>query len=78
MLVTSRSTPRHVWKFLHRQWRLTRREADKAFVDTAVYGAGFMRMEFKDGVLGCHHVPFKDIVPPWVDPISSSAAPLPR
>lgn len=39
-----RSLPRLVWKRLHRQLRIARRETAKAFEDMAVFGSGCYRV----------------------------------
>ena len=56
-----RSTPRQVWKSIYRQYRIVRRESNKAFLDMVIYGSGAVRTasDVSDGIA---HVPIQDLI----------------
>jgi len=39
-----RTWTRGIWKWWYRQTRISRRETDKAFMDTVLFGCGFTRV----------------------------------
>jgi hypothetical protein len=57
VLEVPRSTPRELWYYLYRLYRVVQRETLKAHVDVMLYGQGAVRV-FPGG---CQYVPIESV-----------------
>ena len=51
-----RTTTRAMWKFIYRLYRISAREAEKAYMDTVIYGTGVVK--FDEGEP--RHIPYEE------------------